>query len=238
MAAKKVALIDLDGTLLPMDTAAFMRAFLAHVGQCCAAALGMAPAELSDKMGQAVSAMVNGSNPHSSNADSFWAGFERVSGKDRPLAESILAQYYQGEFSALRSLCGQQPLAGALLRGLAEQGYELVLATNPIFPRIAIEKRLRWAGIAPEEFVLISHYENCHSAKPDQAYYLELLHERRATPRATLMIGNHVFDDILPANNVGMRCYFLTDCAINPHSCPRHVARGDFRMLLRWVEAL
>jgi len=31
-------------------------------------------------------------------------------------------------------------------------GFRVALATNPIFPAIATEKRIRWAGLTPEDF--------------------------------------------------------------------------------------
>ena len=52
-----------------------------------------------------------------------------------------------------------------------QQGYRVVLATNPLFPRIATEERIRWAGLVPSDFECV----------PDMAYILEV--ERYLQPR-------------------------------------------------------
>ena len=51
----------------------------------------------------------------------------------------------------------------------------MVLATNSIFPRIATENRIRWAGLEPDDFALITTYENSTYCKPNPAYYREVL---------------------------------------------------------------
>ena len=52
-----------------------------------------------------------------------------------------------------------------------------MVATNPIFPRKAILHRLSWAGLAPEQvpFALITDYERFHFAKPNPAFFAEIL---------------------------------------------------------------
>ena len=39
-------------------------------------------------------------------------------------------------------------------------GYRVVLATNPVFPKAATEKRLKWVGLSPQDFELCTTYEN------------------------------------------------------------------------------
>ncbi len=234
----KAALIDLDGTLLPMDTPAFMCAFVTHIGEYCAAELGMDATALSELIWHATAGILAEKNPHASNADVFWARFEAHCRLPRGAAETIFARYYQGHFSVLAEKCSLQPLAQDLLRMLKERGYVLAVATNPIFPRVALEERLRWAGLSPGDFSYISDYHNSHSAKPNESYYEEILHALRADARQSVMIGNDATDDIIPARRLGMRCYFVTDYGMKARKCPKHVARGDFAMLLNWVRSL
>lgn len=52
------------------------------------------------------------------------------------------------------------------MRELKRRGFGVALATNPIFPSVATESRIRWAGLEPEEFALYTTYENTAYCKP------------------------------------------------------------------------
>ena len=97
---------------------------------------------------------------------------------------------------------------------LRDAGYELVLATNPIFPQVATYSRLRWAGFQPEDFSLITTYENSTSCKPNLAYYQEILQKIGRAPSECLMVGNDVTEDLC-VRELGMEAFLLTDCLIN-----------------------
>ena len=46
----------------------------------------------------------------------------------------------------MRSVVREKTDRGPFIRMLREKGYGLVLATNPIFPAVAVETRLGWVG--------------------------------------------------------------------------------------------
>ncbi|MFB2351719.1 HAD family hydrolase, partial [Priestia megaterium] len=52
------------------------------------------------------------------------------------------------------------------------QGYTIAIATNPLFPRTAIEQRLAWAKLPVDKypFKIVSSYEGFHFAKPNPAF--------------------------------------------------------------------
>ena len=45
-------------------------------------------------------------------------------------------------------------------RKIKENGLLIGLATNPVFPAIATESRVSWAGLSKSDFELITTYEN------------------------------------------------------------------------------
>ena len=55
--------------------------------------------------------------------------------------------------------------------------FQVVIATNPLFPEIATLKRIRWAGLGDyvNKIELITHGEDFSTSKPDIAYYQEIL---------------------------------------------------------------
>lgn len=236
---KKAALLDLDGTLLPMDTAQFMMAYTNHIAKCVSSwGIGLEPQELVEAIWRSTGAIAQSKDESSSNEDVFWQHLNQLTGVSRQEGEAYFRRYYMSNFSEIQVHCGFQPLVYDLLRDLRAKGYALAIATNPVFPRIAIEKRLTWAGIQDEPFALITDFESSRSAKPQAKYYLDVLEKLGAIPGNCLMIGNDARDDIIPTDALGLRCYMVTDCAMNQDQLPAHVANGNFNMLLRWVRAL
>ena len=124
------------------------------------------------------------------------------------------------------------------IESIKKTGLRVALATNPIFPAIATRKRIRWAGLRPEDFEWITTYENARYCKPNPLYYQEILNRLGAAPQDCLMVGNDVGDD-MAAETLGMKVFLLTDCLIN--KTEKDISsynNGSFPELLRFVERL
>jgi hypothetical protein len=91
-------------------------------------------------------------------------------------------------------------------------GYRLVIATNPLFPETANLQRLAWAGVPAEEynFVLVTSIETFHFAKPDPAYYAEILARLGWPSETVVMIGNDIQRDIQAARRLGLPAFWIT----------------------------
>ena len=98
---------------------------------------------------------------------------------------------------------------------LKEKGIRRILATNPLFPRIATESRTRWAGLETTDFEIITTYETSHYCKPNGKYFEEILALAGLTPTECIMVGNDVEEDMLPCSKLGMEVFLLSDCLIN-----------------------
>ena len=102
-----------------------------------------------------------------------------------------------------------------LLCGFAkENGYKVIAATNPIFPKPATYKRLEWAGLNPEDFEYITVYDNSSSCKPNLLYFKDLCEKCSISPKESLMVGNDVDEDLCSAE-LGFDTFLITDCIIN-----------------------
>ena len=97
---------------------------------------------------------------------------------------------------------------------LKEKGIGRILATNPLFPRIATESRVRWAGLDPADFDWITTYENASYCKPNPDYYREILGRMGLDPKDCIMVGNDAVEDVAAAE-LGMEVFLVTDCLIN-----------------------
>jgi len=208
----KTVLFDLDGTLLPMDQDVFVRAYFGGLAKKLAP-LGYEPEKLVRSIYAGVAAMVqnDGSCP---NEEAFWNCFCGIYGTDARKDEPVFAEYYANDFQKVREVCGYDPRAKEIVQLLREKGCTVVLATNPLFPAIATESRIRWAGLEPSDFALYTTYENSRFCKPNPDYYREILGKLRLDPAECIMVGNDVGEDMIAAG-LGMKVFLLTDCLIN-----------------------
>ena len=143
-------LFDLDGTLAPFAQDEFIRVyFKALVSRVTP--MGYKPDDMIDALWQGVSAMT-GNDGSRTNRQIFWESFTQKLGIQALALENILNDFYAREFDSVRTVLRETADRGPLLRGLRERGYGLVLATNPIFPAVAVETRLGWVGLRPEDF--------------------------------------------------------------------------------------
>ncbi len=205
-------LFDLDGTLLPMDQEKFVNVYF----KMLAAKLvpyGYEPQQLINAILAGIEAMIKNDGSQL-NEDAFWKRFVDIYG-DKVLADKpVFEDFYKNEFQDARSFCGFNPKAEETVRLLKDKGYRVVLATNPLFPSIATESRIRWAGLEPSEFDLYTTYENTSYCKPNLDYYRDILKRINCRPEECLMVGNDVGEDMV-VEALGMQAFLLTDCLIN-----------------------
>lgn len=203
---------DLDGTLLPMDQEVFTGAYFALLVHKMAP-LGYKPKELTQAVWQGTAAMVknDGKRP---NEEVFWDSFCGRFGPESRMHLPLFEDFYREDFQQVQQACGFQPLAVKAVELLHQRGYGTVLATNPIFPRIATQSRVRWAGLSWEDFLLCTTYENIGYCKPNPEYYREICRMLKIDPKECLMVGNDVGEDMI-ARQLGMQVYLVTDCLIN-----------------------
>ena len=205
-------LFDLDGTLLPMDQEKFVNGYFKMLAAKLAP-YGYEPQQLINAILAGIKAMIKNDGSQL-NEDAFWKRFVDIYG-DKVLADKpVFEDFYKNEFQDARSFCGFNPKAAETVRLLKDKGYRVVLATNPLFPSIATESRIRWARLEPSEFDLYTTYENTSYCKPNLDYYRDILKRINCRPEECLMVGNDVGEDMV-VEALGMQAFLLTDCLIN-----------------------
>lgn len=229
-------LFDLDGTLLPMDQEVFVKDYLGRLAKKMAPH-GYDPQLLVQAVWKGTGAMVK-NDGWQSNEAVFWQVFTGIFGqealKDLPLFE----EFYETEFQEARRSCGFNPAAAETVRALHAMGYTTVLATNPLFPPVATQSRVRWAGLEPEDFAFITTYDNSSFCKPNPDYYREILGKLKLKSEECLMVGNDVGEDMI-AEALGMQVFLLTDCLINRDGSDiSRYPHGSFPELLSCIRSL
>lgn len=211
VAVLKAVLFDLDGTLLDIDLDAFFREYFSALGPVVAEALDCRMDQRAglDAVLQGTEAM---SLPHPglTNQQVFNARFRELTGTDLDLAEYAVPfeRFYAEVFPTLRGSMGARPGARRAVETARDLGLTVAIATNPIFPRAAIEERMRWAGVDDVDFAAVTTYEVMHATKPHAAYYSETAEMIGARADACLMVGDDRTLD-MPAADVGMRTFYV-----------------------------
>lgn len=229
-------LFDLDGTLLPMDMDECMRAYMGTLAAKMAVH-GYEPEALVKNVWKGTGAMAANDGKRS-NEEVFWDFFSGIYGQDVRKDEPLFEEYYRVEFQQVKDACGFTPWSGEIIKKLKEMGYRLVLATNPLFPAIATQSRIRWAGMDPKDFSLVTTYENSRHCKPNPDYYRDILDTLELTPEECLMVGNDVVED-MAAEQLGMKVFLLTDCLINKFGADiSRFPNGSFPELMAFICSL
>lgn len=229
-------LFDLDGTLLPMDQDVFLNAYFTRL-VAKLVVRGYDPKKLTDTIWKGTGAMIQNDGTDTNEAV-FWRVFTAMLGERARDEAPYLEAFYHNEFQGVQEVCGFAPEAAKIVRQLKARGWRVVLATNPLFPSIATESRIRWAGLSPDDFDLYTTYENSRYSKPNLAYYEDILASLGVLGTECVMVGNDVSEDMI-AEKLGMKTFLLTDCLINKNNEDiSRWERGSFGELERFLEKL
>ena len=232
----KTILFDLDGTLLPMDQDIFVKAYFKSLAEIFLNK-HLARPNIIETVIAGTNRMVE-NNGEKFNEEVFWEEYDKVFRKEALRDKSLIDLYYENDFDKLKQVCGCNPEARSVVEKLKQQGYLLILATNPVFPMLAQEKRVEWAGLNKEDFKYITSYENSHYCKPNPKYYEEILNRFNLEPKECIMVGNDTTEDAA-AKTVGMDFFLLTNCLLNKeHKDISKFPRGNFTQLLNYIENL
>lgn len=208
----KVVLFDLDGTLLPMDQNVFAKAYFGMLAKKLATR-GYEPNTLIENIWKGTAAMVK-NDGSKKNEKAFWDTFVSIYGEKALSDFPYFEEFYKNDFDKIREFCGYTPAARNIVDDLKIRGKRVALATNPIFPSVATELRMKWAGLDKNDFELFTTYENSRYCKPNLKYYEDILTALGVDATECLMVGNDVKEDMI-ASELGMKVFLLTDCIIN-----------------------
>lgn len=229
----RAVFFDLDGTLLPMDQDRFVEYYFSLLAKKMASH-GYDPKLLIDTVWKGITAMM-GNDGTRTNREAFWEVFVSVFGKDSMKDEPIFESFYRNEFQQAKSVCSPTPKAKEIVTILRDKGIGVILATNPIFPKVATDSRIRWAGMEPEDFDLYTTYENYGFSKPNPDYFWGLLGKIGLRPEECIMVGNDVDEDMV-ASDIGMKVFLLNQFVINRKGRdPSVYPSGDFDDLIDFL---
>lgn len=232
----KTILFDLDGTLLPMDEKLFVKTYF---GLLCKRLepLGYKSPDIVDAIWYGTEGMVK-NDGSKTNEEVFWEKFPEALGKEVLEKKTLFDEFYQNEFLMVKEVCGFTQNAREVLDLAKEKGLRIICATNPIFPSIATEHRMSFAGISKDDFEYFTCYENSCFCKPNPKYYEAIMKKTGCNPKECLMVGNDIVEDMAAAK-LGMEVFLLTDCLINKNNIDISVfPNGGFEDLKKLIKSL
>ena len=225
----KGVFFDLDGTLLSLDLDNFLNKYFGAL--TTKVAPFVEPKTFMKALLESTELMLY-NDGSKTNELAFMDGFfQRLDNEPQQLLP-LFQDFYLNEFKDLGK--DIQPVPEALRAvELAESGgAQVILATNPVFPRAAVDARLEWAGLASFPFGHVTSYENSSFCKPNPRYFAEILEATGLRGEDCLMVGNDSKEDLVAAE-LGFDTFLLLDNLIDRDSPYKPTWKGSWQDLLK-----
>ncbi len=225
-------LLDLDDTLLDTNIDSFIPAYFKKL------AGHMAPHVPPDKFINALlkstQTMYGSTSTDRTLEQVFSENFYPELGTSQEKLAGEIDRFYDEIFPTLSGLTKPRPEAVELVDWAFSKGWNVAVATDPLFPRKAIDHRLRWAGLPPEKypFTLVSDFQNFHFAKASVAYYPEFLAKMNWVDGPLLMVGDSLERDVIPSQQAGVPIYWLDNSGTKRDG----IESGWYRDLVSYLE--
>lgn len=236
----KAVLLDLDNTLLNNADRVFAAEYMRLVDMFFQEHWGYP--DMSASIRQMIKHV---SGPHDfqlSNTENAVRLIAEATGRSADAISQAYRIFYADSYPQLQQYTQANPLSAVLVDYLLQRQYAVVIATNPLFSDDAIRQRIAWAGI-PDTLaaqVFITSSDNMHFAKPDPAYYAEIIARVGVEPDEALMVGDQRVNDIQPARQIGLHTFHITDDDPAPEA-DHYGTLADFFYHLRetnWLDTL
>jgi FMN phosphatase YigB (HAD superfamily) len=205
----KAVLIDLDNTMVLFDEPAFYGRYFERLSPRFEDL--WPPGDFQQRLVTAIGALRH-NDGRRSNRDFFLDAFIKGTGHTAEAIWERLIDFYRDDYHRISVEATAVPGLHRVLAGLRRLKLPLVVATNPIFPKMVQEQRLAWIGLAGSDFDGITHIENSAYVKPRTGYYRQICETIGVPPEQCMMVGNDAVND-MAAGRIGIRTYLTTDVA-------------------------
>lgn len=204
-----IVLFDLDDTLLENSMEKFLPAYFHLLGKSLSDYVS--PHKLPEIIFSGTELMVNNLNPQKTLEECFNDYFYTKLGRQKNSLIEKITHFYKNEFPALKPITNEIQYAAETINALLQSGHKIIIATNPLFPKLAIDHRVNWAnlGVPLSAFTYITNYEELHFTKPHPEFILEILGKIGWPDEQIVMIGNEWDMDIDPAEQLGIPTFFI-----------------------------
>lgn len=207
----RAVLLDLDETLIANPDGVFAAAFVQLADDALAPRLGVST--LCPALRRMMQRLTAERTQITNNLQLIHETLAESTQQPVELVSAALQAFYAEDYPALARWVSPVSGAQTLIDCLSNQQIAVVIATNPVYPSTAIQQRIGWGALDVRRAALITDASVMHFAKPDPAYYAEIIARLGVEPDEALVIGDHPTNDIASAQQVG-----LHTLQIDPHT--------------------
>ena len=207
----KAVLLDLDDTLVHIDTELFTRRYIDLIAAFVANRFPTVTADQFKKSIITATRQVSRDlDPMRLNQTVISASINSTLLVPTLQLDNAMVEFFDGPYRTLSSLATPVADSRPLFDWLLAHDLIVVIATNPLFPSAATHERVRWAEFDPQHpgLALITTANNSHFTKPNIAYYSEILAKIGVDAAQALMVGDSFENDIQPALAAGINAYW------------------------------
>ena len=208
----KYILFDLDGTLLNLDTDELVSRYFKTMTEFLIKN-GYDAEKIIAGIQSGTYAMIK-NDGSITNEEALAQAFIKSYPCDINDFNNLMNRYYTEEFDKIKSIVTYEEETKLMITKLKENGYKLILATNPLFPRIATLKRISWAGLSSDDFEIITTYEKEYFSKPNTKYYESIINRINVKPNDCIMVGNDAEEDMC-AEDIGLDVFLIKTNLLN-----------------------
>ena len=231
----RAVFFDLDGTLVDVDMGRFVPVYLHRLTEQMKGLVE--PARAVRAMHHAVAAMFANQDTGKTLETLLFEVLRDELAISPEQYRECLEQFLRNDLDELRPLVSGHALSSRLINAARARGWQVVLATNPIFPRAVVDARVEWGGLDGDKFHHVTAYETEHFCKPNPEFFRENLALLQVEAARCLMVGNDTLHD-LSAGQVGMQTCLLTPwCVRRRGESFRPDWQGRHEELLTLIEA-
>ena len=208
-------LFDLDGTLIDVDMHQFIPAYLTNLAKSIDRNLDRE--QFVQTMISRTMELLASDDGSQTNEEFYRNAVFNDLGVTSEQFSAGLQRFYRDHLDQLAPLVSSTPLARKLIERCQDLGFDVVIATNPVFPRPVVDARLQWAGVGDFNYRLVTSFENSRYCKPNPRYFSAIFAELNCDPQSVLMVGNDTEHD-LSASQLGVKTFLVDTWMIDRDS--------------------
>lgn len=232
-------LLDLDNTLLqnPVDqfVPAYLKLFASEIAHI------VDPKLFSHTLLDATDKMILNDDCTKYLQTSFEEHFFSVFSDQKEFLAREMEEFYLHQYPTLRSFTHPRSEAVELVKDAIDHQFNVVVATNPLFPAYVQAQRLNWADLSLADYPeirFVTSYEKLHFAKPNPAYYAEILALLGWPEGPICMIGDTLSEDVLPSEKLGINGFLITNGNGLPADTPDSINYGSLSDANKWSKGV